>query len=517
MEDWSALVRAAREGDLEAYGRVVRRFQDMAYGYAYSTLGDFGLAEDAAQEAFVEAYQCLGNLREPLAFPSWLRKIVFKHCDRIMRRKRVATVPLESAAELASSEPGPADLAEQREMREEVLGAIRALPKAARAVTTLFYIDGYSHEDIAGFLGVPSTTVKSRLHAARIKLKERMVEMVGDSLREKALPETFASKVLSNIPPLKWGTGKECTFVGALESAMAGTDHPCSYEHIMGVTGLAFRTRWFQGNDGRLWCPSSPVGEFPEEIEAARKATGWELHFEARFDEATHESTIGVQELVPEIVASINRGRPVLGYDATMDLCVVHGYESEGQTLVMRNYGAGDDIIRRSPSELRAFLVFLGEHRKALPPGEALAYGLRKAVRNWHREPQPTEAGNGHYLYGEAALQGWADDIGLYDQLTDDQRGNLFFVSWWCFCSMADARVAAAKFLRENGLGAAADLYQREVDLLGSAFESKDAFLGPWSGKSAADWTAETREREQEILKRARGIEERAAAALRGG
>ena len=152
MQDWEPVVVRAQGGDLEAYGRVVRRFQDMAYGYAYSVMGDFGLAEDAAQEAFVEAYQCLPSLREPAAFPSWLRRIMFKQCDRITRRKRVATVPLESAVEVASTEPGPAELIEQRQTREEVLAAIRGLPEHEREVTALFYINGYSHEDIAGFL-----------------------------------------------------------------------------------------------------------------------------------------------------------------------------------------------------------------------------------------------------------------------------------------------------------------------------------------------------------------------------
>ncbi|NIR02616.1 MAG: RNA polymerase subunit sigma-24, partial [Gemmatimonadales bacterium] len=67
-------------------------FQDMAVGYAYSILGDFHLAEDAAQEAFVQAYLDLRKLRVPQAFPSWLRRIVFKQCDRFTRRKRVHTV-----------------------------------------------------------------------------------------------------------------------------------------------------------------------------------------------------------------------------------------------------------------------------------------------------------------------------------------------------------------------------------------------------------------------------------------
>ena len=69
MEELASLVVRARAGDLKAYGQVVRRFQDMAYGYAYSLLGDFHLAEDAAQEAFVQAYRDLGKLAIPAAFP----------------------------------------------------------------------------------------------------------------------------------------------------------------------------------------------------------------------------------------------------------------------------------------------------------------------------------------------------------------------------------------------------------------------------------------------------------------
>ena len=513
MQDWEPVVVRAQGGDLEAYGRVVRRFQDMAYGYAYSVMGDFGLAEDAAQEAFVEAYQCLPSLREPAAFPSWLRRIMFKQCDRITRRKRVATVPLESAVEVASTEPGPAELIEQRQTREEVLAAIRGLPEHEREVTALFYINGYSHEDIAGFLGVPSTTVKSRLHTARKKLKERMVEMVGDSLREKALPETFTSNVLSNIPPLKWGTGKECTFVGALESALVGTDYPCTYETMMGVTGLAFRTRWFRGTDGRLWCGSSPVGEFPEEIEAARKATGWELRLEIRRDE-TGEFRKGVEEFVPDIVASINEGKPVLSYGPVLNMCVIHGYEDGGETLLVHDYGQPEDTVPMKLADMHCFVMFLGAHSDPLPPGDGLKRALQTAVRNWRREPDPHP--KGHYLFGEGALRGWADDIGLYDELTDEQRGNLFSVSSWCFCSMADARVAAVKFLRGNGLDAPADLYQQEVDLFSSVFEAKNAFLGPCSGKSAAEWSADVRQREREILTRAREIEATAVAALSG-
>jgi DNA-directed RNA polymerase specialized sigma24 family protein len=75
MKDLDTLVIRAQSGDRMAFGSLVRQFQDMAVGYAYSILGDFALAEDTAQEAFVQAYLDLHTLREPHAFPSWFRRM----------------------------------------------------------------------------------------------------------------------------------------------------------------------------------------------------------------------------------------------------------------------------------------------------------------------------------------------------------------------------------------------------------------------------------------------------------
>ena len=94
MQEIIALVRRAQTGDPAAYGILVGRFQDMAYGYAYAILNDFHLAQDATQEAFIEAYQCLLGLREVQAFPSWLKRKVHKHCDRLIRRKHQALAPI---------------------------------------------------------------------------------------------------------------------------------------------------------------------------------------------------------------------------------------------------------------------------------------------------------------------------------------------------------------------------------------------------------------------------------------
>jgi RNA polymerase sigma factor (sigma-70 family) len=185
MEDLKSLIEKAQTGDLDAYGMIVRRFQDMAVGYAYSIIGDFHLAEDAAQEAFIEAYPNLSKVYGPAAFPGWLRKIIFKHCDRLARRKRIEIVSLEAAINLPSKEKEPAEAVEEKEMKDNVLTAIAALPEKERVVTTLFYINGYSHQEIAEFLEIPVTTVNHRLRSSRKRLKQRMITMVQDNLQEK--------------------------------------------------------------------------------------------------------------------------------------------------------------------------------------------------------------------------------------------------------------------------------------------------------------------------------------------
>jgi RNA polymerase sigma factor (sigma-70 family) len=193
-----ATAAASRDERVEAYGRVVERFRDMACGYAYSILGDFHLAEDAAQEAFVAAFAKLDQLKQPEAFAGWFRRIVWSACGRFTRKKVVPTESLE-AADMRSESQRPDRLAETNELRDEVLKAVRALPDRQREVTTLFYINGYSQEDVADFLDVPVSTVKSRLSASRSRLKERMLNMVEQTLHNSAPDERFDAKVIDRL------------------------------------------------------------------------------------------------------------------------------------------------------------------------------------------------------------------------------------------------------------------------------------------------------------------------------
>lgn len=174
----SSLIAEAQGGDLVAYDEIVHHFQDMAVAYAYSVLNDRALAEDAAQEALIEAFLCLANLRNPEAFSGWLRRIVFKHCDRLTRRKRVSTISLDDAGKEVSGGDEPHIFAEQKEAAVQVREAIAALPEHERVVTLLFYGSEYSQQHIGDFLEVPVTTVKKRLHTARKKLREMMTPMM---------------------------------------------------------------------------------------------------------------------------------------------------------------------------------------------------------------------------------------------------------------------------------------------------------------------------------------------------
>jgi RNA polymerase sigma factor (sigma-70 family) len=200
MDALDVIVARAREGEADAFGVLVRRFQDMAVGYGYSILHDFQLAEDAAQEAFFEAYRTLPKLREPAAFAGWFRRIVFKQCDRITRRRLVTTVPLDAV-------PEPAQSKDEEERKAEVFDAVRQLPEHERAAMTLFYIGGYSMEEVATFLEAPVSTVKGRLHSARERLRTMLLDTVADDLRARrpSRNETFATAIVDLLKAARAG------------------------------------------------------------------------------------------------------------------------------------------------------------------------------------------------------------------------------------------------------------------------------------------------------------------------
>ena len=175
----------ALEERRRAFNEIVRRFQDMAFGCAYAVLGDFHLAEDAAQEAFLSAWRNLDQLRTPEAFPGWLKRIVLTQCNRLTRNKSLPTTALETLFAVEDTRtPDPFAALADTETRNEVYAAILTLPPHERIVTTLFYLNSHSQDDICAFLELPLTTIKKRLHSARKRLKVTLLAMIQDALIE---------------------------------------------------------------------------------------------------------------------------------------------------------------------------------------------------------------------------------------------------------------------------------------------------------------------------------------------
>ncbi|MCY3865930.1 MAG: RNA polymerase sigma factor, partial [Chloroflexi bacterium] len=159
MEDLSGLVVAARKGDSDAFEEVVRRFQDMAVGYGYATLGDWQEAEDAAQEAFIAAWFGLVNLRDVAAFPGWFRRIVRTQAHRRLRVKEPPLVSLEQVGEIAVDAGG--GRAEIAPVADALAAALESLPEAQRTVVLLHYMNDFRQREIADFMEIPLGTVKS--------------------------------------------------------------------------------------------------------------------------------------------------------------------------------------------------------------------------------------------------------------------------------------------------------------------------------------------------------------------
>ncbi len=320
---------------------------------------------------------------------------------------------------------------------------------------------------------------------------------------------------IDGVPTLSWEKDGQCTYAGALAAALEVTEHPYSYSEIMGFSGLAFRVRWYQNDTGTAWCPSSPVGEFPEPIAATEQATGWRFRGVVLLGEKEPH----MEQFAPDIVVAIDSGRPVLAYEPRLNMAVIYGYEGGGETVLLRDYFTGETPLELPTAKLGAMLLFLTEHGDPLPRREALVTALESAVRNWHRGRAANDDGS-WYCYGEDALTAWKKDLGTVTILSDEQKGKLCFVSWWNFVSLHDARRNAVSFLRESAplldgdaaraLLRAAELYHEEAQLLASALANRDAFLN-----SVEDWTPEVQQREREILAQAREKEASAIAEIK--
>ena len=165
------LVSRAQAGRLDAFEELVRRHRLGTYRVALRMLGDESDAEDATQDAFVQAWRNLAGFRADAAFSTWMYRVVTNRCLNMLRARR-RTEPLPDDREAPASRPDR--IAEARWQVEDLKLAILRLTPEQRAPLVLRELQGCSYEEIAETLDVSISAVKSRLHRARLELLSAM-------------------------------------------------------------------------------------------------------------------------------------------------------------------------------------------------------------------------------------------------------------------------------------------------------------------------------------------------------
>ena len=166
-------LNSARNGDGDAFARLVDAYQIPIYNLAYRMLGNVAEAEDATQETFVRVYTKLASYQPERKFSSWVFAIASHHCiDRLRARREPSISTSEESTEawLATSEEGPEDVALQAEARDEIQTWLDELEPNYRVPLILRYWYGMPYQEIADVLQISVQAVKSRLHRARLKM-----------------------------------------------------------------------------------------------------------------------------------------------------------------------------------------------------------------------------------------------------------------------------------------------------------------------------------------------------------
>lgn len=207
------LIAAAREGNPEAYGDLVARYQGHVYGLAYSPVNNWADGQDIAQETFVRAYVNLHQLKDPERFAPWLRRVTFSVAMNWIKTFRPSYfAQLDGQVDLEKLEvpdftPGLQEVVERKELAEAVQRAVQSLPPRYRVPLTMFHLDGLSYDKVASFLDVPLGTAKSLIQRARAKLKEalgsyfaeELTPVVQEVFTAHKLTPQFAQKVLKAL------------------------------------------------------------------------------------------------------------------------------------------------------------------------------------------------------------------------------------------------------------------------------------------------------------------------------
>lgn len=188
------LVASSLAGDASAFDLLVLRWDRKIQGAIYRLMGSEEEARDLCQEAFLKAYRGLRGFKGEARFSSWLYQIALNLCrDRMRRRRGRVMVSLDALepdaqGQVLRDETSTQDLVEARDLQDRVRAAVMALPDDQREVIVLKEYEGLTFQEIAEVLGLPVSTVKTRLYRGLDRMRERLLrEGVGAPVVSQAI------------------------------------------------------------------------------------------------------------------------------------------------------------------------------------------------------------------------------------------------------------------------------------------------------------------------------------------
>jgi RNA polymerase sigma-70 factor (ECF subfamily) len=180
-DPYAPLVRAAAGGDERAMEELLMRAQQVAYRFSLLVCGHPEDAEDVMQDALIRTYKHAGSIKDPAAFRTWLFRTVRNACLMKRRRRvdepaRLETLEPGTPQEVATHDRGPDDVAMNNWLGRQLREALAKLPPAYRMIVLLREMEGLSTREVATVTGMTEDNVKTRLHRARVMLRESLTE-----------------------------------------------------------------------------------------------------------------------------------------------------------------------------------------------------------------------------------------------------------------------------------------------------------------------------------------------------
>ncbi len=201
MRSDSDLVQSVLTGNLYSFDVIVERYKDLVFSVALNVVGNYHVAEDIAQETFIDCYLGLANLKDTEKLYAWLYGIAKRKSLHFVSRNRIHMDIEDYSEDLSMVEWSPEQMFIQKESSDAVKAAVVHLSEKNRQVIELFYFQEMSVNSIAEKLGLTVGTVKSRLYEARNKLKGELDYM---NTNKTMVSENFTEKVAQAIQKLRY-------------------------------------------------------------------------------------------------------------------------------------------------------------------------------------------------------------------------------------------------------------------------------------------------------------------------